>query len=140
MANDLSPYTGPGEPFSWENGNGGRGRSRSTFIQKQLFWFLVAAVLLAPLVFAQASPHVSAVDPSSGKVKDRVTLTGENLGKDLVPAVFLSDETVDYKATIVDQTGEKIVMEVPQVKPGEYNVSIQVGNKILILPIRFKVG
>ena len=30
-------------------------------------------------------------------------------------------------------------MKVPQVKPGGYNVSIQVGNGILIEPVRFTV-
>jgi hypothetical protein len=30
-------------------------------------------------------------------------------------------------------------MKVPQVKTGDYNISIQVGDKILILPVKFKV-
>jgi hypothetical protein len=140
MANGASPHSGPSAPFSFEVNRGRRGSSHSTAIRRQLCWFLAAITLLAPLVFAQTSPHVTAVDPSSGKVNDHVTLTGENLGKDSVAGVFLSDDTTDYKATVVEQTAEKIVMEVPQVKPGDYNVSIQVGNKILILPIRFKVG
>mgnify|MGYP001555400461 CR=1 FL=1 len=52
--------------------------------------------------------------------------------------VFESDK-VDYKATIVNQAADKIVMKIPQVKPGGYNVSIQVGNGILIEPVRFTV-
>ena len=54
--------------------------------------------------------------------------------------VFLSDDKQDFKATIVDQSEEKIVMKVPQVKSGNYNVSIQVGDKIFIKPLRFCDG
>jgi hypothetical protein len=103
---------------------------------------LVAAALLtllSPLLFAQGSPLVTGVDPSSGKVNDTVTVTGENLGKGAVSAVFLSDDKTDYKATLVEQDEEKIVMKVPHVKPGHYNISIQTGNTIYIQPVRFTV-
>jgi|SRR5579862_2377051 len=100
---------------------------------------LAAVVLLAQLVGAQTSPHVTAINPQAGKVNDNVTLTGMNLGKDAVTAVFLSDDTTDHKAVLVDQAAEKIVMKVPQVKSGMYNVSIQVGDQIFVLPLRFNV-
>jgi hypothetical protein len=103
------------------------------------FIFLAVAVLLSPLLLAQGTPQVKGVDPSSGKVNDNVTVTGENLGKSSVSAVFLSDDKSDYKATIVEQTDEKIVMKVPQVKSGDYNISIQVGTNIFIKPLRFTV-
>jgi hypothetical protein len=101
--------------------------------------FLAAMILLAQFALAQGKPQVTTVDPASGKVNDSVTLTGENLGKESVSSVFLSDDNTDYKATVVEQAGGKIVMKVPQVKPGDYHVSIQVGDKIFILPLRFKV-
>lgn len=106
------------------------------------FALLAAAALLvlsaAPL-FAQNEPHVASVDPASGKVSDTITVTGENLGKGRVSAVFLSDKKTDFKATIVEQSAEKIVMKVPQVAPGDYNVSVQTGNTIFIQPVRFTV-
>ena len=101
--------------------------------------FLAAMIFLAQVALAQGKPQVTTVDPASGKVNDSVTLTGENLGKESVSSVFLSDDNTDYKATVVEQAGGKIVMKVPQVKPGDYHVSIQVGDKIFILPLRFKV-
>ena len=103
---------------------------------------LVAAALLTllgPLLFAQGSPLVTGVDPSSGKVNDTVTVAGENLGKDTVSAVFLSDDKTDHKATLIEQNAEKIVMKVPQVRPGRYNISVQKGNAIYIQPVRFTV-
>lgn len=88
---------------------------------------------------AQTNSRITAVDPTSGKVNDTITVTGDSLGKAVVSGVFLSDEQNDHKATIVDQEAGKIVFKVPQVKAGDYNVSIQVGNSLLIQPVRFTV-
>jgi hypothetical protein len=101
--------------------------------------FLAAVVLLAPLIFAQSTPQVTAVEPPSGKVNDTVTVSGQNLGKDSVSAVYLSDDKNDYRATVTQQSADKIIVKVPQVKSGNYNVSIQVGDKLFIKPVRFKV-
>ena len=101
----------------------------------------IAALLAlsAQTVWAQNTPSMTTVDPISGKVNDEITVTGENLGKASISAVFLSDDKNDYKASIVEQSDTKIVMKVPQVKPGSYNVSYQKGNAIYIQPIRFTV-
>lgn len=101
--------------------------------------FMAAVVLLSPLLFAQSTPQITGVEPPSGKVNDTVTISGQNLGKDEVSAVYLSDDKNDYRATVVEQGSEKIVVKVPQVKSGNYNVSIQVGDKLFIKPVRFKV-
>jgi hypothetical protein len=100
-----------------------------------------AALLVLPLRFtlAQSSPSVKAVDPTSGKVNDSISLAGENLGKGVVSAVYLSDDKSDYKAVIVEQASDKIVLKIPQVKPGDYNVSVQAGAAIYIQPVRFTV-
>jgi hypothetical protein len=108
---------------------------------------IVSAILAFALFFvftllptiAQTNSRVTAVDPTSGKVNDTVTVTGDSLGKTVVSGVFLSDDQNDHKATIVDQETGKIVFKVPEVKAGDYNVSIQVGNSLLIQPIRFTV-
>jgi hypothetical protein len=103
-------------------------------------WVLLAAVVLfGSLAVAQNAPQVTGVDPASGKVNDTVTVSGNNLGKDSVSSVYLSDDKNDYKTTIVDQSDDKITVKVPQVKAGDYNVSIQVGNNLFIKPVKFKV-
>jgi IPT/TIG domain len=103
-------------------------------------WVILAGVILfSSLAIAQNAPQVTGVDPASGKVSDTVTVSGSNLGKASVSSVFLSDEKNDYKAAIVDQSDYKITMKVPQVKPGDYNVSVQVGDKLFIKPVKFKV-
>jgi hypothetical protein len=117
------------------------GRHRNKYIQTTLAFLTTAALLmlLGPLLFAQGSPQVTGVDPSSGKVNDTVTLAGEHLGKGTVSAVFLSDDKTDYNATLVEQDEGRIVMKVPRVRPGRYNISIQTGNAIYIQPVRFTV-
>jgi hypothetical protein len=103
-------------------------------------WVVLAGlVLLATLAAAQSVPQVTAIDPANGKVNDTVTVSGTDLGKASVSSVFLSDDKNDYKAAIVDQNDDKITVKVPQVKAGDYNVSIQVGDKLFIKPVKFKV-
>jgi hypothetical protein len=113
--------------------------TRKRFYRSGPLLFLSLLVLLASSLVAQSSPHIAAVMPDTGKVDDSITITGENLGKDGVVAAFLSDDTMDYKAMITDQAADKIVMKVPMVMPGRYNVSIQVAGKIIISPFRFTV-
>lgn len=138
MTNSLSSHLDPHALFSPSGTKNRKGRYCSEHFGRK-FGILAVTALLASLAFAQVSPRVTGVEPSASKVGDSVTVTGENLGKDSVSAVFLSDDKIDYKATLVEQSAEKIVMKVPQVKPGDYNVSIQVGNKIFIEPVKFKV-
>jgi hypothetical protein len=110
---------------------------RSDYMKSLLL--LAALISLASLAFAQPQGNVTGVDPMSGKVNDDVTLSGEKLGKSSVTSVFLSDDKNDYKATIVSQADDKIVMKVPRVKPGVYNVSLGTTSTIMILPIHFTV-
>jgi hypothetical protein len=102
---------------------------------------VAAALLVLPVrpIAAQGSPHVTAVDPDSGKPNDIVTVSGESLAKAQVSAVFLSDDKDDHKAIVVTQTADKIMIKVPEVKAGGYNISIQSGSAILIEPVRFTV-
>jgi hypothetical protein len=134
MAYDPARHSGPGKVSSLP----GRVFHRNRMAFRRYILFAAVAVL-CPLILAQSNPQVTGVDPSAGKVNDSLALAGENLGKGSVSAVFLSNDKEDFKATIVEQTPEKIVVKVPQVKSGIYNVSIQVGDKLLIKPIRFTV-
>jgi hypothetical protein len=112
---------------------------RRAKLSRVVFAIAMLVLAVAPRIPAQNAPKVNMVDPLMGKVDDNVTLTGQNLGKDSVSGVFLSDDKDDFKATLVEQGNAKIVLKVPQVKSGGYNISIQEGDKILILPLRFMV-
>jgi hypothetical protein len=103
-------------------------------------WTILAAIIVfSSLAIAQGAPQITGVDPVEGKANDTVTVSGNNLGKASVSSVYLSNDKDDFKATIVDQGDDKITMKVPQVKPGDYNVSLQVGDKLFIKPVKFKV-
>jgi hypothetical protein len=101
--------------------------------------FLAGVVLFSSLAVAQNSPTVTGVDPALGKVNDTITVNGSNVGKESVSAVYLSDDKNDYRSTIIEQSNDKITMKVPQVKAGSYNISLQVGDKLFIKPVKFKV-
>ena len=105
----------------------------------RLFLVTTVALLTALLAMGQSGPHLTGVEPAAGKVDSNATVLGENLDKDTVISVFLSDDATDYKAAVVEQSTGKIVLKVPKVKPGAYNVSIRVGTIILIEPVRFTV-
>lgn len=88
---------------------------------------------------AQSAPHITSITPKTGKANDSITINGQNLGKDKVAAVFLSDAKLDHKVTVVDQEPTKIVIKVPSLKPGDYNISVEEGGAIYIQPVIFKV-
>jgi hypothetical protein len=101
---------------------------------------LASALLVSSIALGQAAAtKITDVQPASGKVNDTITVTGQNLGKPGVAGVFLSDDKNDYKAAILDQAEGKITAKVPELKPGDYNVSLQIGNQIIIEPVKFKV-
>jgi IPT/TIG domain-containing protein len=122
--------------FSITKNGTNTGRGRNPY---KRWMFLAAIVLFSSLAVAQNAPQVTGVDPASGKVSDTVTVSGSNLGKASVSSVYLSDDKNDFKATIVDQSDDKISVKIPPVKAGGYNISIQVGDKLFIKPVKFKV-
>lgn len=75
---------------------------------------LVAAGIAA---YAQSStPRMTSVDPDSGKRGDIITITGENLGKNLVAKVYLTDGgdgKNDVEVQIIEQTETSIKFKIP---------------------------
>ncbi len=100
---------------------------------------LAVLFLSATLLCSQSAPKLTGIDPESGKVGASIIVTGENIGKGTVIAIFLSDANNDYRASMVEQAPEKIVMKIPQVKAGRYNIAIQVKNEIFIQPVHVTV-
>ncbi len=99
----------------------------------------VFILLTSTLVWSQGVPRLTGVDPASGNVGDTLTIIGENLGDGSVEGFLLSDDEKDFPAVVIEQTPDKVVIKVPEVQLGEYNISLQVENNIFIQPIRFTV-
>ncbi len=61
----------------------------------------------------QAMPRMTSVDPQSGKAGDVITVTGENLQKDTVAKVYLTDDKHDVVCAVTEQTGTTIKFTIP---------------------------
>jgi hypothetical protein len=74
-------------------------------------------VLLVAACFAayaqQASPRMLSVDPMNGKTGDVITVSGENLQKELVAKLFLTDDKIDILCEITEQTATSLKFKIP---------------------------
>ena len=77
--------------------------------------FVVAVVLAALcVVYAQqAMPRMSTVEPGNGKTGDVITVAGENLQKDTVSKVYLTDGKNDTEVQIMEQSATAIKFKIP---------------------------
>lgn len=85
---------------------------------------LLAAWLFATL-FAAAqtkTPRITTVDPAACKVGDVATAKGENLDKDVVADLYLTDGKNDVKTVITERASDSIKFKVPQIKAGRYRL------------------
>lgn len=92
-------------------------------------WALAAAVL--PVLWAQTPmPRMISVEPTSGKVGDILTVTGENLEKTHVAEVFLTDGKNDLKVPVTEQAATTLKFRIPpNVKPGKWALMILTAGK-----------
>ncbi len=89
---------------------------------------LVAASFAA---FAQqAMPRLATVEPQNGKGGDVLVVSGENLAKDAVTKLYLTDGTNDLQVEITEQTATAIKFKIPaKAKPGRLALMILTGGK-----------
>ena len=72
---------------------------------------LMVSLLLGASLAAwaqQAMPRMITVEPMNGKQGDAVVVSGENLAKDAVAKLFLTDGKTDYLCEVVEQTATTI--------------------------------
>ncbi len=75
---------------------------------------MVSLLLAASVAFAQqAMPRMTTVDPGNGKAGDVITVAGENLQKDQVAKVYLTDGKNDVLVEIMDQAATAIKFKIP---------------------------
>lgn len=90
--------------------------------------FLAALLLaLAPAPFRAQSalPLLRTVEPVSARAGDVVTVTGENLDRETVAALYLTDGKNDVPMVIVEQTLTSIRFTVPAgIASGRYAVML----------------
>ncbi len=74
------------------------------------------ALLVAASIAAyaqQASPRMTSVDPMNGKAGDVITVAGENLQKEIVAKVFLTDDKTDILCEVMEQTATSLKIKIP---------------------------
>src|SRR5688572_12561330 len=76
--------------------------------------FFVALLAAALVVFAQQPmPRMTSVEPPSGKSGAVVTVAGENLEKNQVAKVFLTDGKNDTLVEITEQSATALKFKIP---------------------------
>ena len=100
----------------------------------QMAW---TVTLLSVFAMAQATPLLTGVEPTTGRVGDAVTVPGENLGGSSIQEILLCKVSEDppedfHPAEILERTEDKIMMKIPQVEPGAYALALKVADIIYI--------
>ena len=109
---------------------------------KQISAVLLLILVSVALTAQSKSPRLAAVTPDSGKADAEYSTAGENLAKDAVKELYLTNGKDDIKVAIVTQTGEVIQFKVPaSVKPGRYSLMLLTadGKQFLEQPVKLTI-
>lgn len=102
-----------------------------------MFLFFVAVLA------AQGMPKMSAVEPAQGKPGDELTVTGENLDKNSVAEIYLTDGKNDTKLSVVQQAATTIKFKIPaNAKQGRFSLMILTAGadpKLIEQPVKVTV-
>jgi hypothetical protein len=93
--------------------------------------FAISLLLCASFAaFAQqAMPRMMSVEPQNGKAGDVVVVTGENLQKDTVAKVYLTDGKNDLEVSITEQSGTEIKFKIPAKATGRLALMVLTSGK-----------
>lgn len=88
----------------------------------------VLIVLLASALSLNAQagfPRMTSVEPPNGKAGDVLAVEGENLDKENVAQVFLTDGKNDVKVEITEQAATSVKFKVPaSLKAGRFSLMV----------------
>jgi len=81
---------------------------------KWLIPLFILSVAAPPLLFSQETlPRFTAVDPTAGKVGTLITVTGENIGTNIVAKVYFTDGQNDIEVLATDHTSTSLKVKIP---------------------------
>src|ERR1700681_1311887 len=102
---------------------------------------LIACVCVGMLLAADTkTPRVTAVEPDTGKVGEVATAKGENLDKDVVADLYLTDGKNDVKVVMTERAADSIKFKVPQIKAGRYRLMTGSKTSMIEQPVVFEVA
>lgn len=93
---------------------------------------LMAVACLAVIaVFAQqAMPRMTTVEPANGKIGTVLTVNGENLQKEQVSKVYLTDGKNDVQVDVLEQAAKALKFKIPvKMKPGRFAIMLLTAGK-----------
>ena len=110
-------------------------------MKRYLSALLAVCVCAGMLLAADTKPaRVTSVEPDSGKVGDVAMAKGENLDKDVVADLYLTDGKNDVKAEITERAPDSIKFKVPKIKPGRYRLMTASKTSMIEQPVVFEVN
>ena len=101
---------------------------------------LLSGVLGIALAGDSKTPRLMSVEPDNGKVGDTATAKGENLDKDVVADLYLTDGKNDVKATITARAADSITFTVPKLQPGRYRLMTASKTTMIEQPVMFEIN
>jgi hypothetical protein len=110
----------------------------------QMKMSFVVALLLAASVsaFAQAMPRMTAVEPQNGKTGDVIVVSGENLQKDAVAKVYLTDGKNDIEVAVSEQTEKELKFKIPAKATGRLSLMVLTAGKdakLIEQPVKLQI-
>jgi hypothetical protein len=91
----------------------------------------------------QAMPRMTSVDPPSGKIGDVVAVAGENLDKDVVAKVYLTDGKNDLAVEVTEQSATAIKFKIPSKATGRMALMVLTAGKdqkLIEQPVKVSVS
>ena len=91
--------------------------------------FVASLLLAASAAYGQAMPRMTSVEPANGKTGDVIVVSGENLQKDVVAKVYLTDGKNDIEVAISEQTEKELKFKIPAKAAGRLSLMILTNSK-----------
>jgi hypothetical protein len=90
----------------------------------------ILLVLACALALAQQSmPRMTSCEPDNGKSGDVIVVSGENLTKDAVAKVYLTDGKNDIEVQVTEQTATSLKFKVPAKAKGRLALMVETTGK-----------
>ncbi|MDP8981674.1 MAG: hypothetical protein M3O35_13920 [Acidobacteriota bacterium] len=102
---------------------------------KTILTFSVSLLIFGLAPLSAQVPQMNNVDPGGGKIGSVLRVNGIHLDKDRVEEVYLSDQTLDMKVKVLEQSENWIKFRIPpSVKPGRLQLVVKTtGRKSQVL-------
>ncbi len=107
--------------------------------------FVVSLLVAASFAASaqQAMPRMTSVDPLNGKAGDMIVVTGENLAKEAVSKVFLTDGKNDIPVVVSEQSATSIKFKIPEKASGRLTLMVLTTGKdakYIEQPVKLTIG